>query len=147
MKDWNALANFCDEEETLANYFNRTTDRVIYNIFRNQEDLLYMVNETSNGVPKYKEGAIRKIYDMACGELAVFIECLIGSIIRHDRFSNIELSDEMIEWLIEDMTEEGYNEWEQQAREYIFKDYAHIIGEDKAKELAVKWWGENNGIC
>jgi len=140
--NWNEKANYFDEDTLAAEWFNHLCHRVDVHIIKHQKELLYMASETENGLPKFKEGAIEQMRDYIIQELGWMIESIIDALIKVHRINgNIDLSEEMIYWLIDEMGAEGYGAWEIDARHKIFNEYADILGEDRAKELAEKWWG------
>ena len=145
MKDWNKKFNYFDEDTLAAEWFNHLCDRVNRKFFENQEDILYMAGELSEGaLPKFKEGAIKKMQDVVVQELDWMISCIVTGFIESSRIdSNVNLSEEMEEWLIDEMGMEAYGEWELEARNQIVDDYARYLGREKALELAKEWWGKD----
>lgn len=147
MANWNEKFNWFDEEELAADWYNHLCQRLSWKFFEKQEDMLYMAGETDNDLPKFKEGAIDKMRETIYAELGWMVWGIIDGFIRSFRIdSNVELSEEMVDWLIEEMGADGYGDWEIEARNTIVDEYAEHLGRDKAIELAKKWWGENNGV-
>ena len=148
MADWNEKFNYFDDELLAKDWFNRLCDRLSWKFFENQEDVLYMAGELGEGaLPKFKEGAIEKMQDVIVRELGWMIGCITTGFIESFRIdSNVDLSEEMEEWLIDEMGMEAYGEWEIEARNKIVDEYSKHLGREKALELAKKWWGENNGV-
>ena len=148
MKDWNKKFNYFDEDTLAAEWFNHLCDRVNRKFFENQEDILYMAGELSEGaLPKFKEGAIEKMRQTIISELGWMIGCIITGFIESFRIdSNVNLSEEMEERLIDEMGMDAYGEWEIEARRQIVDEYAEHLGRERALELAKEWWGENNGV-
>ena len=148
MVDWNEKFNYFDKDTPAAEWFNHLCDRLSWKFFENQKDVLYMANELGPGaLPKFKEGAIEKMRDIIVQEFDWIISCIIDGFIKSFRIdSNVNLSEEMENWLIDEMGVEGYGDWEIEARNQIVDEYAFHLGREKALELAKEWWGENNGV-
>ena len=146
MTTWNDEFYYFDDDELAADWFNDLCRRLNWKFFEHQEEMLYMANETENGIPRFKEGAIEKMKQVFNAELSWMRWCVIEGFIKSYRRQNIDLSDEMIDFLIDEMGMEAYGEWEIEARNQIVDDYAKYLGREKALELAKEWWGENNGV-
>ena len=148
MTTWNEKFNYFDDEELAADWFNELCERLSWKFFENQEDILYMANELGPGsLPKFKEGAIEKMQATIVRELGWMIGCITTGFIESFRIdSNIDLSEEMEDWLIDEMGMDAYGEWEIEARNKIVEEYSKHLGREKALELAKEWWGENNGV-
>lgn len=149
MTTWNEKFNYFDDEELAADWFNELCGRLNWKFFENQEDMLYMAGELGPGsLPKFKEGAIEKMQATIVRELGWMIGCITTGFIESFRIdSNIDLSEEMEDWLIDEMGMDAYGEWEIEARNKIVEEYSKHLGREKALELAKEWWGENNGVC
>lgn len=148
MIDYNNKFNFFDDDLLAKEWFNRFCARLSWKFFENQEEMLYMANETESGIPKLKEGALEAMARIFNEEIGFMRYCVILGFIESYRVdSNVDLSEEAIWMLKEEMGEEEYEKWEEEAKRTIVADYAKHLGEEKAKELAKKWWGENNGVC
>ena len=147
MRDWNAQFQYFDDDELAADWFNRMCSRFNHSLFENQDQLLYRAGELYDGsIPRFKEGAIdemARIFDDVMGWMKSY---LVYEFIKDYRLSNVDLSHEMIEWLIDEMGADAYGDWEIEARNHIVDDYAAVLGRERAEELAVEWWGENNGV-
>lgn len=148
MFDYNALFNYFDEDELAADWFNRICARVSWKAFEDQGSMVYMAGELGKGaLPKFKEGAIEHLQNTIVNELGWMIGCMTTGFIQHFRIaSNVNLSEEMEEWLIDEMGADAYGEWEIEARNTIVDEYAEHLGRERALELAKDWWGENNGV-
>ena len=148
MATWNEKFNYFDDEKLAADWFNELCGRLNWEFFENQEDMLYMAGELGPGsLPKFKEGAIEKMQATIVRELGWMIGCITTGFIESFRIdSNIDLSEEMEDWLIDEMGMEAYGEWEIEARNKIVEEYSKHLGREKALELAKEWWGENNGV-
>lgn len=149
MFDYNYLFNYFDDDQLAAEWFNHICSRVAWKAFEDQESMVYMADELGPGkLPRFKEGAIEKLQDTIIHELSWMIGCMTTGFIQHFRVSsNIELSEEMEDWLIDEMGADAYGEWEMDARKTIFEEYRDFLGTEKAEQLAKEWWGENNGVC
>lgn len=148
MTDWNEKFNYFDDDLLAKDWFNRICDRLNWKFFEKQEDMLYMADELGKGaLPKFKEGAIEKMHQTIISELGWMISCIISGFIESYRIdSNVDLSEEMEERLIDEMGMDAYGEWEIEARNHIVDEYAKFLGRERALELAKGWWGENNGV-
>jgi len=147
MRDWNTQFNYFDDDELAADWFNHMCTRFNTKLFHNQEELLYMAGELGHGaLPKFKEGAIDKMADIFDDVMSWMKSCVIYGFIKDYRLSNVDLSDEMVDWLIDEMGADAYGDWEIETRNRIVDEYADALGRERAKELAKDWWGENNGV-
>ena len=148
MTNYNEKFGYFEDDKLAADWFNELCGRLNWKFFEHQEDMLYMAGELGPGsLPKFKEGAIEKMQDTIVHELGWMIGCITTGFIESFRIdSNIDLSEEMEEWLMDEMGMEAYGEWEIEARNQIVDSYSKHLGREKALELAKEWWGENNGV-
>lgn len=148
MIDWNKKFNCFDNEELAADWFNDLCNHLNWEFFENQEDILHMANEFGPGsLPEFKEGALEKMQDIIVNKLSWMIECILVGFVESFRVdSNINLSEEMENFLIDEMGMEAYGRWEMEARNKIVDEYSKHLGRERALELAKDWWGENNGV-
>lgn len=147
MINWNEKFNYFEDDQLAAEWFNDLCNLLNWKFFEHQEDMLYMANETKNGVPRFKEGAIEKMEQVINSQLGFMRWTIIYGFVKHYREQNIDLSDEMVEWLIDEMGADAYGDWEIETRRKIVDEYAKYLGRKTVEELAIEWWGENNGVC
>lgn len=77
--------NYCDNRETLAEFFNWCVENLLYECFKNQEDIVYMYGELGKKrKPMIKEDAIEKMNNLLMkGSLGLFIDEAIVAAIKH----------------------------------------------------------------
>lgn len=131
--------DYAEENELLNDYVERMLQHISWKSFSNQEDIVFMCNETDNGIPKMKEGAIEVLHNMVNAELGFLREYLISRILVSLLKSNIDISEEVEWWFKDDIGEEDYEEFIQEVNQYIFDDYARNLGEARTLELWEKW--------
>lgn len=146
----NMLEPYAEENELLNDWVDRLLGRVRWRMAAQQGNWVYMAGELGKAaLPKFKPNARRVMRDTICEEMEWFIEYLIDRLVAEYRLDNIELDDDLIEDMryemggYEDEEDSTYNEWEAEARNRIFKDYAENLGETRTLELAKDWWGED----
>lgn len=130
---------YAEDTALLNDWIERIIRRVSAELFNHQHDVVYMANETDNGIPKLKDEAINVIRQTTYSELGWFINYVINRILVAYAKNNIDLGDEG-RWYIEDQfdPEDAADFWKE-IDEYIWSDYAKFLGEEKTAELWEKW--------
>lgn len=138
MLDWYEEP-YADDDALLNEFIERHLRRLSWGLFENQQDILYMANETDNKIPKMREGAIDYIRGKARLELSWLIEYMIDRTLISYLKENIEPSEEVKEWFKTGMSEEDYKQLWADIDDYIWNDYAGVLGEARTAELWEKW--------
>lgn len=138
MLDWYEEP-YADDDALLNEFIERHLRRLSWGLFENQQDILYMANETDNKIPKMREGAIDYIRGKARLELSWLIEYMIDRTLISYLKENIEPSEEVKEWFRTGMSEENYEQLWADIDDYIWNDYAGVLGEARTAELWEKW--------
>lgn len=125
---------------------NDWVDSIVYlssaELFHRQENWIYMAGEEGD-LPQLKENALDYITQVVKSKLSWVTMYIVDRLIAQYRMSNVILNEDAIDMLIEELGEDGYEQWEQEVRTLIFEDYKKALGEKKAIELCQKWWGED----
>ena len=141
MSNWINLfeAPYADENEKLNAFVDNVLQRVSWTLFDNQEKVIYRPDETESGIPKLREGAIDYIRLTARDELNWLISYIVDRILVAYLKGNIEPSKE-VAWRFEDaLDEEDIVEFWKEIDDYIWDDYAGMLGEKKTAELWKQW--------
>lgn len=138
MLDWYEEP-YADDDALLNEFIERHLRRLSWGLFENQQDILYMADETDNDIPKMREGAIDYIRGKARLELSWLIEYMIDRTLISYLKENIEPSEEVKEWFRTGMSEEDYEQLWVDIDDYIWNDYAGALGEARTAELWEKW--------
>lgn len=133
---------YTDDEDKLNDFIEQTLHRVSWHLFEEQEKIVYMANETENGIPKMKEGAIDKISQQIHSEFSWLVNYMINRILIAYMKSNIDPSDEVKYWFEDDLRdpeEDNIGQFWKEIDDYIWNDYAEVLGEKRVAELWKKW--------
>lgn len=137
------LMPYADDDETLNDWVDDLIRRVMWQLFENQEDWLYMAGEKGT-LPVLKDNALDYIRTTIQSESHWLVGYIVRYLIAKYRLSNIELSQEAIDFISEDFEDidGGYETWEEEARRRIYREYKEVLGEEKVKDLVKSWWGD-----
>lgn len=136
------LQPYAEEDELLNNWIENLISRVKLDLFKNQEEWLYMSDELEDGsFPKFKENARDYMWDVIQNNFSWLANYIVERLIAEYRLSNIDLDEDTILELKDDLGEDDYNKWEEEARSRILKEYSQYLGEEKAKEVLYSKWG------
>ena len=131
---------YAGDNELLNDWVEQCLAHAKWELFENQENWLHMANEIMP--PKFKENARTAIRQACMNQFCYLADYMVDRIVTEYRLSNIDLDEDTI-WNMElDLPEGGYDEWEQQCRERIFKEYEEHLGHDKAVEYCKSIWTE-----
>lgn len=107
--------NYCDNRETLSEFFNWCVENLLYDCFKNQEDIVYMHGELGKKrKPMIKEDAIEKMENLLMkGSLGLFIDEAIVATIKHlhedgDIDVSVEVAREYNEYFSYKEGDKGY---------------------------------------
>lgn len=137
------LEPYAEEDFSLNEWIDTGMKQISWKLFENQEDWVYMSGELGEGrFPQVKgyeplAEAFTNAFDEYVGWLRsyMFERYLIDL-----RLGNVDLGEELEDYLRDIWDDEYYEEWEAEARKYIFDDYAQTLGPDKAADLFGKAW-------
>ena len=141
MSDWIKFfeAPYAEDDTLMNDWVERIIHRVSAELFHHQHDVVYMANETDNGIPKLKDEAVDVIHQTVHSELGWVVDYIISRILVAYAKSNIDLGDEG-RWYIEDRLDpENAADFWTEIDEYIWSDYTRFLGEEKTAELWEKW--------
>ena len=130
---------YAEDDSLLNEFIEDALRRISWRLFDNQEKVVYMANETDNGIPKMREDAIDYIRMVARNELGWLVNYMINRILVSYMKGNIDPSEEVKWWFKEDLPEGDDEEFWKEINEYIWQDYAKVLGEEKTAELWEKW--------
>ena len=130
---------YAEDTALLNDWIERIIKGVSAELFHHQHDVVYMANETDNGIPKLKDEAIDVIRQTAYSELGWFIGYIINRILVAYAKSNIDLGDEGHWYIDEQFDPEDAADFWKEINEYIWSDYAKFLGEEKTAKLWEKW--------
>lgn len=121
---------YAEEDELLNDYVDRILHNVTWKLFEDQQNICYMINEKNPPMLKdnFIEVATRHIED----EFGWLREYLLIRLLIEYRLSNLDLGEENEEWLKDRLGEEEYEDFEKIAKEYIYKDYVKMLGQEEA---------------
>lgn len=142
MKNWVKWYEqpYAEDDFLLNQFIEDALHRVSWKLFDNQENVVYMANETDNGIPKMREDAIDYIRTVARNELGWLVNYMVNRILVSYMKGNIDPSEEVKWWFNEDLPEkEDVNQFWAEINEYIWQDYAKVLGEERTTELWEKW--------
>lgn len=128
------------EDDTLMNdWVERIISGVSVELFHHQHDVVYMANETDNGIPKLKDEAVDVIHQTIYSQLGWVISYITDRILIAYAKSNIDLGDEG-RWYMEDKfdPEDAADFWKE-IDEHIWSNYAKFLGEEETAKLWEKW--------
>lgn len=128
------------EDDSLLNKFIEDALRhVSWKLFGNQENIIYMANETDNGIPKIREGAINYIHRTVNNEFGWLINYMVNRILVSYMKGNIDPSEEVKRWFKEDLPEGEDEQFWTEIDDYIWNDYVEYLGEEETAKLWEKW--------
>lgn len=130
---------YAEDDFLLNKFVEDALRRISWKLFENQENVVYMANETDNGIPKMREGAIDYIHTVARNELGWLVNYMVSRILVSYMKGNIDPSEEVKWWFKEDLPEGDDKQFWEEINEYIWNDYAEHLGEAKTAELWEKW--------
>lgn len=130
---------YAEDDSLLNEFIEDALRRISWRLFDNQEKVVYMANETDNGIPKMREDAIDYIRMVARNELGWLVNYMVNRILVSYMKGNIDPSEEVKWWFKEDLPEGDDEEFWKEINEYIWQDYAKVLGEEKTAELWEKW--------
>ena len=130
---------YSEDDIKLNDFIEDALRHLSWELFRNQDKILYMANETDNGLPKMRDGAIDYIRITTNNKLNWLVTYMINRILIAYLKGNIEPSEEVKQRFNEDLPEEDCEEFWADIDEYIWNDYAKYLGEERTAELWEKW--------
>lgn len=133
---------YAEDDAKLNDFIEDALHRISWNLFHEQEKIVHMAYETENGLPKMKEGAIEEISNAARSELSWVVDYMVGRILVGYMKGNIEPSDEVKAWFEEDLLdpeENNVDNFWKEINDYIWDDYAKMLGEARTAELWKGW--------
>ncbi len=130
---------YAEDDFLLNEFIEDALRRTSWKLFENQEKVVYMAYETDNGIPKMREDAIDYIRMVARNELGRLVSYMVNRILVSYMKGNIDPSEEIKWWFKEDLPEGDDEQFWKEINEYIWQDYAKVLGEEKTAELWKKW--------
>ena len=135
---------YAEDEYTLNDYANDCMVRINYEMFKNQEDYVYMSGELGEGrFPQFRYyedvyGFFKEAFDNYVGWLFIYLFNRI--ILETHLYGNVDLGGDITYYMKEEFGEEWFEEWEKEAKRRIFDQYKEVIGEKDATKLFSKAW-------
>ena len=121
---------YAEEDELLNDYVDRILHNVTWKLFEDQRNICYMINEKNP--PMLKDNFIEVATRYIENEFGWLREYLLIRLLIEYRLSNLDLGEENEEWLKDRLGEEEYEDFEKIAKEYIYKDYVKMLGQEEA---------------
>lgn len=121
---------YAEEDELLNDYVDRILHNVTWKLFEDQQNICYMINEKNP--PMLKDNFIEVATRYIEHEFGWLREYLLIRLLIEYRLSNLDLGEENEEWLKDMLGEEEYEDFEKIAKEYIYKDYVKMLGQEEA---------------
>lgn len=121
---------YAEEDELLNDYVDRILHNVTWKLFEDQQNICYMINEKNP--PMLKDNFIEVATRYIEHEFGWLREYLLIRLLIEHRLSNLDLGEENEEWLKDMLGEEEYEDFEKIAKEYIYKDYVKMLGQEEA---------------
>lgn len=121
---------YAEEDELLNDYVDRILHNVTWKLFEDQQNICYMINEKNP--PMLKDNFIEVATRHIENEFGWLREYLLIRLLIEYRLSNLDLGKENEEWLKDRLGEEEYEDFEKIAKEYIYKDYVKMLGQEEA---------------
>lgn len=141
MKDWMKWYEqpYADDDAKLNDFVEDHLKRVSWHLFEEQEKIVHMANETENGIPKMKEGAIQHIQRAIEREFDWLIGYMTSRILVSYLKGNIDPSDEVKSWFQDDLPEGEDEQFWNEIDDFIWEDYLKNIPEEQVRDLWEKW--------
>ena len=130
---------YAEDDFSLNEFTEDALRRVSWKLFENQKDIVYMANETDNGIPKMREGAINYLYRAINNELGWLINYMVDRILVSYMKGNIDPSEEVKQWFKRNLPEGEDEQFWAEIDDYIWNDYVKHLGEEKTAKLWKKW--------
>jgi len=121
---------YAEEDELLNDYVDRILHNVTWKLFEDQRNICYMINEKNP--PMLKDNFIEVATRYIEHEFGWLREYLLIRLLIEYRLSDLDLGEENEEWLKDMLGEEEYENFEKIAKEYIYKDYVKMLGQEEA---------------
>lgn len=130
---------YAEDDELLNDWVERTLRFTSWELFNKQDKIVYFANETDNGIPKLKEGALDVIHQTIIDELGWLRSYMLGRILVAYAKGNIDLGEEGKQYLDDQFDSEDTAEFWNEIYQYIWDDYSKMLGEERTAELWEKW--------
>lgn len=121
---------YAEEDDLLNDYVDRILNNVTWKLFKDQCNICYMIDEKNP--PMLKDNFIEVVTRYIENEFELLREYLIIRLLIEHRLSNLDLGEKNEEWLKDRLGEEEYKDFEKIAKEYIYKDYVKMLGQEEA---------------
>ena len=132
---------YAENDDLMNDWVESILRRVSWKLFEHQHDIVKMAYETENGIPVLKDEAIEIIDQVITSELGWLRSYMIGRILVSYAKENIDLGEEGRWYMDEQFEPEDAADFWKEIDEYIWQDYAKVLGEEKTAELW-KHWGK-----
>lgn len=133
---------YAEDNAKLNDFIEDALRRISWHLFDKQEKIVYMANETDNGIPKMREGAIQEISQTVHSEFGWLVNYMVSRILVAYMKGNIEPSEEVKLWFEDDLLdpeEDNIGEFWKEINDYIWDDYVKVLGEERTAKLWEKW--------
>lgn len=130
---------YADNNDKLNDFIEDVVHRVSWKLFENQDKVVHRINETDNGIPKMREGALDYIHSTARNELSWIVHYIVNRILVAYLKGNITPSEEVEWWFEDEFSEEDAKQFWAEIDDYIWNDYAEHLGEARTAELWEQW--------
>lgn len=122
----------CAEDDYPLNaYVDNLIHRVSMGMFKQQEEICYMISEKNP--PMLKDNAIDRMINIIDTEFGWLRHYIVIHMLLTYRASNVDIGLEG-EYLLEEEFGDQYDEINQALRKYVYNEYKHFLGEEGANE-------------
>lgn len=132
-------APYAENDDLMNDWVETILHRVSWELFHHQHDIVKMAYETENGIPVLKDEAIEIIDQVITSELGWLRSYMIGRILVSYAKENIDLGEEGRWYMNDQFDPEDAADFWKEIDEYIWQDYAKVLGNEKTAELWKKW--------
>ena len=133
---------YADDDTSLNEWIEDLMQDMRWELFREQAKWLYMSGELGEGrFPQIKDNYLEQFRYAFMDSVSILVEWMFTKLLMEYRLGNIDLGPEAEYTLKWELGDEEYEKWEQEAKEYIFNDYAENIGIDAASRIFSEAWG------
>ena len=132
-------APYAENDDLMNDWVETILHRVSWELFHHQHDIVKMAYETENGIPVLKDEAIEIIDQVITSELGWLRSYMIDRILVSYAKENIDLGEEGRWYMNDQFDPEDAADFWKEIDEYIWQDYAKVLGNEKTAELWKKW--------
>lgn len=127
---------YAEDDFTLNEFVDDLTRRLSWKMFDHQEEVCFNISEKNP--PMLKENVITYMQNVLNTELGWVRNYIICRMLIAYRMGNVDLGEEGEWYLREEFDEEGWADFNKTMNDYVWRDYAQFLGEEKTKEYFMR---------